>query len=135
MTCQVVPITDVPDSNLHLLGVVRPILADVLLLRLQQFHCGIELFGRQRIGVLDAQLGLGLHQVQRGVGDVDRRVVGGDLALVVTARNTAPQESGAPLTTSVLYINRFAPQPCGMPYIWPSTEFHARSLRNEEMVA
>ena len=49
--------------------------------------------------------------------------------------NTAPHVSGAPLTTSVLYISRLAPQPCGMPYIWPFTEFHGLSLRNAEMVS
>ena len=57
------------------------------------------------------------------------------LPLYSAPGNTAPHESGAPLTTSVLYINRLAPQPCGTPYIWPSTEFHGRSLRNDEMVA
>jgi hypothetical protein len=48
--------------------------------------------------------------------------------------NTAPHESGASVTTPTLYINRFAPQPCGTPYIWPSTEFHGLSLRKPEMV-
>ena len=49
--------------------------------------------------------------------------------------NTASQPVGAGFTLSVRHIRRFAPQPCGMPYIWPSTEFHARSLRNGWMSA
>jgi hypothetical protein len=49
--------------------------------------------------------------------------------------NTAPHEFGASRTTSMLYISRLAPQPCGTPYIWPFTEFHDLSLRNDEIVA
>ena len=72
-------------------------------------------------GSLMPRSGLVFDQVQRRVGDVDRRVVRGDLALVLgcARSNTAPHESGASVTTSVLYISRLAPQPCGMPYIWP----------------
>ena len=47
--------------------------------------------------------------------------------------NTAPHEFGASRTTSRLYISRLAPQPCGMPYICPSTEFHDLSLRKSEI--
>ena len=48
---------------------------------------------------------------------------------------TTPQESGAGLTLSVRQVSTLAPQPCGMPYIWPFTEFHGRSLRKSETVA
>ena len=47
----------------------------------------------------------------------------------------AAAESGASRTTSRLYISRLAPQPCGIPYICPSTEFHDLSFRNGEIVA
>ena len=65
-------------------------------------------------------------------GDATLRLIyAGDVAPV----NTAPQELGASRTTSTLYIRRLAPQPCGMPYIWSSTEFQGLSLRNGEMVS
>ncbi len=43
--------------------------------------------------------------------------------------NTVPQLVGAGFTLSVRHISRFAPYPCGTPYIWPLTEFHDRFFR------
>ena len=37
---------------------------------------------------------------------------------------TTAHEVGAGCTTSVRHMSRLAPQPCGMPYATPSTEFH-----------
>ena len=42
---------------------------------------------------------------------------------------------GAGFTLSVRYISRLAPQPCGMPYIWPFTEFHGLFFRTAKMSA
>ena len=58
----------------------------IALLLLEQVDGGVELLLVERVRVLDAEVGLRLHQVQRGVGDVDRRVVRGDLALVRRVR-------------------------------------------------
>ena len=119
ITCQVVPTTRVAAGERRLLlGVVRPVLADVRALLLEQVDRGVELLVVELVDVVDPQVGLGRLQVQRRVGDVDRAVVGGDLALVRRAlvEDGAP-ESGAGLTLSVRHISRFAPRPCGMPYI------------------
>jgi hypothetical protein len=43
---------------------------------------------------------------------------------------TASHPVGAGFTLSVRHISRLAPQPCGMPYICPLTEFQARFFRN-----
>jgi len=65
-------------SREGLLGLGRPHGSDVipgyveLVLRLEQVDRRLELGVVQRVGVLDAQRGLGLHQVQRRVRDVDR---------------------------------------------------------------
>ncbi len=67
-------------EGLDLLQVVRPVLTDVLALLLEQVDGSGELVLVERVGVLDAEVGLRLHQVEGGVGDVDRRVVGRDLA-------------------------------------------------------
>ncbi len=69
-------------ERLDLLGVVGPVLPDVLVLRLEQVDGGRELLVVERVRVLDAQVGLGRHQVERRVGDVDRRVVRGHVAAV-----------------------------------------------------
>ena len=52
-------------------------------LGMNQRHRILELFLVERIGVLDPEVGLRLHQVQRGIRDVDGRVVGGHLAAVL----------------------------------------------------
>ena len=83
MTCHVVPSTVEPCSNAPWrLGVVVPVLADDRVLILQQSDGGVELLLVQRVGIIDAEIGLRRLEVQRRVGDVDRRVVRGDLALV-----------------------------------------------------
>ena len=68
-------------------------------------------------GFVDAELGLRRHQVQRRIGDEDRRVVDADLAGVRRRRlpRSGPSWSGAVVTTSVLYMSRFGPRPCGTP--------------------
>ena len=43
---------------------------------------------------------------------------------------TADHEVGAVFTSFLRYISRFAPQPCGMPYICPLTELNCWSFRN-----
>ena len=84
MICQAVPTTESPFLKAWIsFGVVRPVLADVGVLLLEQVDRGLELLVVERVRVLDAQVGLGRHQVDGGVGDVDRRVVGRHLARVV----------------------------------------------------
>ena len=48
---------------------------------------------------------------------------------------TALHDVGAVVTTFGFHISTLAPQPCGMPYIWPLTEFHGWFFRNVETVA
>ena len=70
----------------------------------------------QLVGVLDAELGLLGHQIERGVGDVDRRrrrpgrgpccdLPSGS----VCSSNTTLQLFGASLKTLVLYMSTFGP--------------------------
>ncbi|MCY1430183.1 hypothetical protein D9M71_461240 [compost metagenome] len=66
----------------HLHGGVVPVAVDQLMLLAQQLdHRGVLLFV-ELIGIGDAQFRFGRLQVQRGVGDVDRAVVGLHAALV-----------------------------------------------------
>ena len=119
ITCQVVPIGRVAVRERRLLlRVVRPVLADVLALLLEQVDRGLELLVVELVDVVDPEVGLGRLQVHRRVGDVDRVVVGRDLALVgrLPGRRPRPSESGACLILSERHISRFAPRPCGMPY-------------------
>ena len=102
-----------------LLGVVGPVLADVLVLLLEQVDGGVELLLVQRVGVLDARARAGSSS-----GTARRRRCRSGESYAVTLpsyveapSNTAPHDVGAGLTYSVLYISRLAPQPCGMPYI------------------
>ena len=82
MTCQVVPASTSPSSSeLCWTGVVAPVLAGERLLLLEQRDGRIELGLVQRVRVGDAQVGLGGHQVQRRVGDVDGAVVDRDRAV------------------------------------------------------
>ena len=83
-------------EGLDLLQVVRPVLADVLALSLQQVDGRGELGLIQRVRVLDAEVGLRRHQVHRGVRDVDRRVVRGHRARV----RAGVVEDGAPRVES-----------------------------------
>ncbi len=69
--------------RLDLLGGVGPVLADVRPLLLQQVDRGVELLVVQLVRVVDPEIGLVRLQVDGGVGDVDRVVVGRDLALVL----------------------------------------------------
>ena len=69
-----------------------PVLADQALLLDEQVLGRRELRRVECVGVLDPELGLRRHQVQRGVRDIDRVVVGRDLALVRRVRF----EDGAP---------------------------------------
>jgi hypothetical protein len=62
ITCQVVPTPTFGLERLHLFGVVRPVLADVLVLFLEQIDCGVELFGRQRVRVLIPRSGFVLDR-------------------------------------------------------------------------
>ncbi len=62
-------------------GVV-PVAADELTLATQQIERCLVLVFIQFVGILDAEFRLVLHEVERGVGDVDRAVIGLDAALV-----------------------------------------------------
>ena len=91
MICQVVPTLDVPAAEVvHLLEVVDPALRDRGLLGLEQLDRGRELRVVERVGVGDLELGLGLHQHDRGVGDVDRRVVDADLVAAGRVEHLGP---------------------------------------------
>ena len=112
MTCQLVSDDGVAGrEGLDLLEVVRPVLADVLALLLQQVDGGSELLLVEGVRVLDAELGVVRHQVDRGIRDVDRGVVRGHLAGVVArlVEHDVPRGGRRSGTTSVLYMSRLAP--------------------------
>ena len=59
-------------------------------------------------------------EVERGVGDVDRAVVGRDLALVGSGLGRVEDDVqlvGAGVTAVVLYSSSLPAQPCGMPVV------------------
>ena len=94
MICQVVPTVASPwREGFDLLGVVGPVLADHRSLLLEQRDGGVELLLIERVRVRDPQVGLRLHQDDRRVGDVDRRVIDGDLA----SEGLAGIEHGGPV--------------------------------------
>ena len=65
--------------------VAAPVVADLLALLLQQVDRGVELVLGQLIRIRDLEVGLSRLQVDGRVGDVDRAVVGVDLAGVARA--------------------------------------------------
>ena len=67
-----------------------PVLLDQRPLLLEQVHDRVELRLVQLVGILDPERGLRLHQVQRGVGDLDRVVRDRDPALVLRAVDRRP---------------------------------------------
>ena len=108
---QVVPTTMSPlVERLDLLGVVGPVLADVLVLLLQQLDRRVELLLVELVRIGDSQIRLVRAQVQRRVGDVDRVVVRGDLAaeLVAALSKTTSHDVGAGLTSSGCTSSTFA---------------------------
>ncbi len=96
MTCQVVPTDVSPLANdRDLLRVVRPVLADVLALSLEELDGRVELLLVELVRILDPEVRLVLAQVQRRVRDVDRVVVRGHLAglLARVVEHDAPMTS------------------------------------------
>ena len=63
-------------------GGVVPVALDQRVLLAQEVERRLVLVLVQLVGVLDAELGLLGHQIERGVGDVDGAVIGLDAALV-----------------------------------------------------
>ena len=78
-----------------LVGVQRPVLGHPRLLRGQQGHGGIELGLGQLVRVGDPQGRVGRLEVERRIGDVDRAVVVGDLALIGLRRGRIKDRSPA----------------------------------------
>src|ERR687885_316567 len=53
---------------------------------------------------------------------------------VVPITEVPDSKSCAPVTLLGFHISRLAPQPCGIPYIWPPTEFQLPFFRKLETV-
>src|SRR5581483_11264095 len=75
----------------YLLTARWPVALDEGLLLLEQVDRRVELGGVELVRVLDPQRRLRLHQVERGVGDLDRVVRDRDLALVLRGVDRAPR--------------------------------------------
>ena len=122
-------------ERLDLLEVVRPVLADVLALGLQQVDRRSELRLVERVRVLDAEVGLRRHQVHGGVRDVDRRVVGGHLAGVGgrVVEDGAPRGRGRRGTRPCCTSAGSRRSRAGCRRTTPSTLFHDCIFRKSKM--
>ena len=77
-------------EQLDLVGGERPVLLDQRALLLQQLDGGVQLLLVELVGILDAEARILRRQIERRVGDLDRIVGHGDLALVLSVVDRRP---------------------------------------------